>query len=196
MAGGVDKTDRDDFRADKPKVPSAFNAGQFLGSTVDAINLGLKYGAGAPRDANEVLEFVLAFKRAGLSEGEVCVLGAWLGGAVSKHGLLDVSQRQTAQDYCGGWYTVAGAMLTLQDHAPTLAALVDSKAKAQEVKQNVNEQRNVDEDTRAFFNGLGLPNPYDIPWGKVAVGAGVVVVGLAAWRAWRNLKTVQEAVGG
>lgn len=170
--------------------------------------LWASWGAGPARSGAEVMAFQDALRQLGLKEPDVCVLGAWLGGApagkFSGAKFWEYTFRETAAEACerqgleDGDVDAAFGRLQLRD--PDFAKLLEDKALNKAHKELVNEQENVKQDVdeavdaakKVVGDALSLENPDGSPtWlakaGYVLVAVVVVGGGVFAWRWMRAL---------
>lgn len=105
----------------------------------DAKALALKYGPGPSKSAAQGADFQAVMLRAGLSEGQACVLTAWLGGVAPASSWKPAwLEGETAESACARSVSdppkVDDALAALMARAPIFGALVVTKAESKSLK--------------------------------------------------------------
>lgn len=157
-----------------------------------------KYGPGPVKSAAIVADFQAEMRRVGLSEGQACVLGAWLGGydpaSSWKPSWLE---GETAESQCARSVTnppkVDDALAALMARAPIFGALVVTKAESKSLKDWQDLAANAYQATK-----LATKDAYDgaKEAAKFLKGEGVELA-LAAFDAVESIgKGAQDAAAG
>lgn len=149
-----------------------------------------------------------------IAPDDACAIANWLGGVFGSSLTLDaeeylsIASDTTGTGCKGGPVYLEPALLALKAHNPYAHQWVVLRAEGKALSKKKAELFQADKDAKVLPDALkkaavagenAVIGAWNIPWGKLAIGAGVVLtvgVGLAIAKDWLTVREIKNALAG